>query len=95
LSSYIKKENKILLTFYQNTFDEIQKLLINIVNKESLNIFAIDGTYSNTNILLMSNIFGILFINILFNYINYFEKYRSAIKIRVRKVNILYKYINN
>lgn len=50
LSSYIKKENKIPLTFYQNTFDEIQKLLINIVNKESLNIFAIDGTYSNTNI---------------------------------------------
>jgi len=43
-------------------------------------------------LLLMSNIFGILFINILFNYINYFEKYRSATKIRVRKVNILYKY---
>ncbi len=43
----------------------------------------------------MSNIFGILFINILFNYIDYFKKYRSATKIRVRKVNILYTYYIN
>jgi hypothetical protein len=54
---------------------------------------CIYNTYLNKNtnnfLLLMSNIFRILFINILFNYINYFEKYRSATKIRVRKVNIL------
>jgi hypothetical protein len=46
----IYKKNKIPLTFYQNTFYKIQKLLVNIFNNESLNIFAIDGTYSNINI---------------------------------------------
>ena len=50
LSSYIKKENNIPLSFYQNTFNEIKNELSNIFDKDSLNIFAIDGTYSNTNI---------------------------------------------
>jgi hypothetical protein len=50
MSSYIKKENKIPLTFYQNTFNEIKNELSDIIDKKSLNIFAIDGTYSNTNI---------------------------------------------
>jgi len=50
LTSYIKKENNIPLSFYQNTFNEIKNELSNVINKDSLNIFAIDGTYSNTNI---------------------------------------------
>ena len=47
---HIKKENNIPLSFYQNTFNEIKNELSNIFDKDSLNIFAIDGTYSNTNI---------------------------------------------
>ena len=39
----------------------------------------------------MSNIFEMSFINILFNYINYFKIYISATKIKVKKVNILQK----
>jgi hypothetical protein len=60
-------------------------------------ITIIKFTVINKNyiLLLMSNIFGTPFINILFNYINYFEKYRSSTKIRVIKVNefALRKYI--
>jgi len=50
LSSYIKKENKIPLSFYQKTFNDIQKILNETFEQQSLNIFAVDGTYSNTNI---------------------------------------------
>jgi len=49
LSSYLKKEEKIPIDFYKKTFLEIKDLFGN-KNDDLLNIIAIDGTYTNTNI---------------------------------------------
>lgn len=50
-SNYQKKEAKIPLKFYEETFDKIQKLFYNkySTNNES-KIICVDGTYNNTNI---------------------------------------------
>ncbi len=51
-TSFYKKELKIPLSFYQNTFLKIKNLLNKYLNKnnDDFNIIAVDGTYSNTNI---------------------------------------------
>ena len=51
-TSYYKKEIKIPLSFYNELFIKIKKLLNKYLNKKNddFNIIAVDGTYSNTNI---------------------------------------------
>jgi hypothetical protein len=52
-SSFYKKELKIPINFYNNLLSKIKILLNKYLNKNNYknNIIAIDGTYSNTNIL--------------------------------------------
>lgn len=55
--AFYKKEQKIPLEYYYNIHKDILKIYNKYKKNQDYNIIAVDGTYNNTNIMMLLMIF--------------------------------------